>query len=608
MTGLCGWFGDRRDEHAGATLGAMLSAGPTQPAQPVQQTSTRAGLAVFGGVARPQLVEVDGMLLALAGHARWCESNQRLADPATIARALRARGKDALKDLQGDFALAAWDEQRERGLLAIDRIGAHQIVYGRSGSTLVFASNLDMLRGHPGIRSSLSSQGIFDYLYFHVSPGPKTVFDGLMRLPVGHCLEFGEGAPAEPTPYWTANYEEDTSRSTPALEREFLDLLLASVKEAADGAPSGAFLSGGTDSSTVSGMLSRAGNGPAQTFSIGFDAEGYDEMAYARIAAKHYGCAHHEYYVTPKDVVDAVPKIAAWYDQPFGNASAIPAYYCARLAQQHGITRLLAGDGGDELFGGNERYGKQHLLGLYQRVPAALRRGLIEPLLLALPAEGGLAPLRKLRSYVEQARPPMPLRYQSYNLLSYLGHASVFTPDFLASIDAAHPLALLVDAHTPYAKTNLINQMLAIDMRFVLADGDLPKVTQMCALAGVDVTFPLLDDRLLAFAEHLPAPLKLRGTQLRWFFKHALRDFLPPAVITKQKHGFGLPVGTWLIDYKPLLDLACASIDGLRSRGIVQPRFIDELLDKRLREHATYFGNMVWVLMMLGLWLESRNL
>ena len=113
---------------------------------------------------------------------------------------------------------------------------------------------------------------------------------------------------------------------------------------------------------------------------------------------------------------------------------------------------------------------------------------------------------------------------------------------------------------------------------------------------------------ILKGAEHLPAPLKLRGTQLRWFFKHALRDFLPPAVITKQKHGFGLPVGTWLIDYKPLLDLAWASIDGLRSRGIVQPRFIDELLDKRLREHATYFGNMVWVLMMLGLWLESRNL
>jgi asparagine synthase (glutamine-hydrolysing) len=479
-------------------------------------------------------------------------------------------------------------------------------MYGRSGAALVFGSSLDCVTGYPGMRRELTPQGLFDYLYYHVSPGPQTVLAGLMRLPAGHCIEFGGSGAGTATPYWTMQFDERPGRSLAELEREFLALVETSVRDAAQGASTGAFLSGGTDSSTVSGMLGRTGM-PARTFSIGFDAAGYDEMSYARIAAKHFGCEQHEYYVTPQDVVDAVPRIAASYDQPFGNASAIPTYYCARFAREHGITRLLAGDGGDELFGGNERYGKYYLLGLYQHVPAALRRGLLEPLLLGLPTDR-VPLMRKLRSYVEQARPPMPKRYTSYNLLTYLGHENVLTPEFLASVDTQHPEALLAEAHAPYADASLINQMLGIDLRFILADGDLPKVTHMCDLAGVDVAFPLLDERVIDFSSQLASDLKLRRTQLRWFFKHALRNFLPPEIITKQKHGFGLPVGTWLVGHKPLYDLAVDSIGPLRRRNIVRQAFLDELLSKRLHEHPAYFGTMVWILMMLGIWLESRKL
>ena len=580
--------------------------------QPVVACESRqaplAEMAVFGGMARPRIVEVNGVLLAAAGHPRLRGGDGVATDLAALALAIQARGKDVLSAIGGDFSLAAWDTRSQRGLLAVDRIGVHQLVYARVGDALAYASTLDMLRTFPGVRTQLSTQGLFDYLYYHVCPGPQTIFTDLLRLAPGHCIEFGAGGASQPSAYWNMRFIEAQNPNPEALEREFVSLLETAVKESSEGESCGAFLSGGTDSSTISGMLSRVGGGPARTFSIGFDVKGYDEMEYARIAAKHFGCEHHEYYVTPTDVVDALPKIAALYDQPFGNASAIPTYYCAKFARGHGVARLLAGDGGDELFGGNERYGKQHLLSLYRRVPAALRSALIEPLLLSVPGAQRVPLVRKLRSYVEQARPPMPQRYESYNLLLHLGTESVFTPQFLASIDTKHPNQLLDEAFAPYADASLVNQMLGIDIRFVLADGDLPKVTRMCELADVDVAFPLLDERLVEFSQKLPADLKLRGTELRWFFKHALRDFLPPEVITKQKHGFGLPVGAWLVDHRPLFDLAVDSIGLLRQRGIVQPRFLDELIGTRLREHPAYYGTMVWILMMLGLWLDSRKL
>jgi asparagine synthase (glutamine-hydrolysing) len=608
MKGFCGWFSEQKTNGADATLRRMLAAGKAPLADATLMGGEHAGFGVFGAPARPSISEVDGVFMILAGHPMLRGASRRVASPTELVQMLRANGKGALAGIGGDFAMAAWDSDRRRGWLAVDRIGVHHLVYARSGRALAFASNLDLLCGYPGVDRQISEQGIFDYLFYHVSPGPGTVFKGLHRVAPGHCIEFGSDFSSEPSAYWTVQFKEEHRPSADLLKDEFVTLMQDSVKEAASGASTGAFLSGGTDSSTVCGMLARVSEEPPRTFSIGFDVRGYDEMEYARIAAKHFGCRHHEYYVTPKDVVGAIPKIAAAYDQPFGNASAVPTYYCANFAREHGVTRLLAGDGGDELFGGNERYAKHHLLGMYQRIPAILRKSLIEPILLDSPLGGAAAPLRKLRSYVEQARPPMPRRYESYNLLNHLGITNVFTAEFLALVDSKHPHRLMVEAHAPYADVSLINQMLAIDMRFILADGDLPKVTRMCELAGVDVVFPILNDRLIEFSQKLPANMKLRGTKLRWFFKHALRDFLPPAVITKQKHGFGLPVGAWLVDHKPLLDLAADGIALLRDRGIVQPRFIDELFSTRLREHAAYFGNMVWILMMLGLWLQSRKL
>jgi asparagine synthase (glutamine-hydrolysing) len=581
----------------------MLSAGAA-PAAGVVRHRTEA---TFGADSDERLVDCDGLILAFTGHPRVWTTQGWNSDPVAIAKAFRATGADALRAVRGDFALAAWDTEKAQGLLAVDRIGVRQLVYARTRGGLAFASTLDMLLKHPDVPRELSDQAIFDYLYFHVCPAPQTIYRGLARIPPGHYVAFGSSTAPHPRPYWSMRFEEDASSDFESLRSRFIETVQAAVSIAASDAACGSFLSGGTDSSTVSGMLGRARGTPAKTFSIGFDAAGYDEMHYARIAASHFGCEHREYYVMPADVVATAPKIAAYYDQPFGNASAVPTYFCAKLAREHGVHRLLAGDGGDELFGGNERYARQWLLGLYHRLPKAVRSFLIEPLVLSTPLFRSVPGLRKVYSYVEQASMPMPNRYESRALLTHLGPENVLTPEFLAAINRDHPHQLMLEAHEPFAGCSLVNQMLGIDLRFTLADNDLPKVTRMCELAGVDVVFPLLDEDVVELSARLPADFKLRGTRLRWFFKEALRDFLPNEIIRKKKHGFGLPVGTWLTNHPPLLELASAAVDTLRVRGIVRASFVDDLRQRLLPAHPAYYGTMMWILMMLALWLDAKR-
>ncbi|HEU4854020.1 MAG TPA: asparagine synthase C-terminal domain-containing protein, partial [Nitrosospira sp.] len=343
------------------------------------------------------------------------------------------------------------------------------------------------------------------------------------------------------------------------------------------------------------GILGEVTGKPARTYSIGFDASGYDEMEYARIAARHFATRHQEYYVTPDDIVTAIPQIAAIFDQPFGNSSAIPAYYCASMAKADGLGMMLGGDGGDELFGGNVRYAKQHLFSLYEQAPSLLRKGIIEPLVFGFPGGAALPPIRKARSYVEQASIPMPARTETYNLLERYGHREVFTPEFLDTVNPGYPASLLSEIYHQGNARSLINRMLAFDRKFTLADNDLPKVAKACELAGMDVAFPLISDEIVAFSLRLEPHLKLKGTKLRYFFKEALRGFLPDDIIAKQKHGFGLPFGVWLQTHKPLQTLAADSLSDLKSRNIVRSNFIDKLLDQHLDEHAGYHGTMVWV-------------
>lgn len=543
-----------------------------------------------------------------------CIGTPRFADAAlqTIAstkgvatawiEAVTQRGASAANSATGDFAVAVRTAAGQT-FLAVDRFSTHSLCWTMSGNELRFAERADELAPD---RNDIDPQAVYDYLYFHAIPSPRTIFKNIFRLPAAHALWFENGQ-VTITPYWTPAFSEIRRPDFNALKHRFHELLQQSVaRQLDDRRPSACFLSGGTDSSSVAGMIGRVTGQAAASYSIGFEAEGYDEMEYARIAARHFGTQHHEYYVTPADLVRSIPDVAAHYDQPFGNSSALPAYYCARMAEADGVKKILAGDGGDELFGGNTRYAKQRVFEAWHATPVGLRQRVLEPMF----ADSGLfdrIPLvKKGASYVRQARVPMPDRLQTYNLLDRLGAREVLTASFLEQVDRDAPRRHQRETYAQCDATALVNRMLAFDWRYTLAENDLPKVVGTTSLAGLAVGFPLLDSDLMDFSLTLPAEYKLKGLKLRWFFKEALRGFLPDAIITKKKHGFGLPFGVWVARDAALKKLAKESLHGLVERGLMNRGFVENLFNEHLHEHLGYYGEIIWISMMLEQWLRAK--
>lgn len=516
-------------------------------------------------------------------------------------KAYERHGIKAPQSIAGDFAVAM---QTADGavFMAVDRFAIRSLCYREVNGQLLFAERADELADES---SDIDNQAIFDYFYSHVIPSPRTIFKGVFRLPPGHYALYAKGLLIV-APYWTPTFVEPGNVSFEQLREEFRSLLKNAVSRQLDSGKAACFLSGGTDSSTVAGMIGVAHGSPAATYAIGFEAEGYDEMAFARIAARHFNTEHHEYYVTPDDLVRSIPMVAASYDQPFGNSSALPAYYCAKMAKEDGVTTMLAGDGGDELFGGNSRYAKQRIFNAYRHLPSLLQKGILEPLF-SLPGMDQMPLLKKGNSYIEQARIPMPDRLKLYNLITRLGVDQVLTSEFLHAVNLHAPLELQRQVWSSALTDNLTNRELAYDWRFTLAESDLPKVCGTTRLAGVNVGFPMLDDELLAFSLRLPVDYKLKGLKLRWFFKEALRGFLPDEIIVKKKQGFGLPFGVWLTRQDALRKLARESVEGLVERRVLRGRFVEQLFNKHLQEHPGYYGEMIWISMMLEQWLQRHQ-
>jgi asparagine synthase (glutamine-hydrolysing) len=551
------------------------------------------GLSLCWDARRADCASSGGIVAMTLGRARprandgeavrWIEQYRRVGD-------------DAPKALDGGYAVALIDIARRRALLLVDRFSIETLCYAAQGSVLRFA---DAACDVPGSRREIDAQAIYDYLYFHVIPSPQTVYRDVRRLPPAHALvASAEGA--QLSCYWHGQFVENDRSDLAGRRTRFVDLVRQSVATEADEPATACFLSGGTDSSTVAGMLARLRGEPVHAYSIGFASAGYDEIAYARIAARHFGLVHHEHYLTADDLCAAIPAMARSFDQPFGNSSVLAAYYCGLRAREDGFTRMLAGDGGDELFGGNSRYALQKALELYHGLPSGLR-AVVEPLA-ERPAFRKVPGLRQLGGYVRHARVPMPDRMNNFLPLPQL-ERELFEPAFRDAIDTRKPLEQQRATWRACDAASLVNRMLCYDWKFTLADSDLPKVRSATQLAGVSVGYPLLSHALTDFSLALPPEWKLRRLKLRWFFKDALRGFLPSATLRKRKHGFGLPFGPWLLQHAPLRRLAEQSLAGIAQRGIVRPAFVDDLMTTLVPRAPGYYGEMVWLLMMLEQWL-----
>lgn len=556
-------------------------------------------VAAYSPFDNVQLASEDNVVAVLIGRPR--KGREEAAQ--VLVQSFPREGEAALKKLHGSYVGTVFNLLSGQGCAFVDRVGTWPLYYATLPSGgFAYSTRMDVLH-RLGVARDHCPQALYDYLYFHVIPGPQTIYEGIRSLRPGRVAMYRKEV--EERRYWQLTYQEDSTGNFDDLKQELFCVLESSVDHAADGEV-GAFLSGGTDSSTVTGMLGKVRDRSPRTFSIGFDEPGYDELDFARTSGKYFDAEMHEYKVTPEDIVDAIPRIAQAYEQPFGNSSAVPTYFCARMAAETGVNRLLAGDGGDELFAGNTRYAKQHVFHAYsQLLPEGLRQRLVEPLLMG--SLGRLPGFSKLRSYVSQAKIPMPERMETYNLLERLGGELVLTEDFLSQIDRRHPLRTLEAAYTDSNAGTLLNRMLTLDYQITLADNDLQKVGRMCALAGVEVAYPLLDDEMVAFAGRVPPEMKLKGNKLRWFFKSAVSDFLPPEVLSKKKQGFGLPFGPWLTRHPGLSELVGDSLSDLRKRGLVRNELIDRLSNELVSDHPGYYGTLVWVLVMLEQWFAANK-
>lgn len=572
------------------------------------RVATGPSTAIFAGGWATYYQGGDGICVAGAAHlvdgpglAAEAMSRHPLE---SVAAVYRAHGPQGLGRLRGQFCLAIHDEPANRLVLMTDRFTTWPIYYAERPGGVIFGSRLSGLPAR--LRARIEPQAILEYMLYTVVPSPRTPYVGVRKLPPAHVL-IAERSGISVVPYWDMSYPEARNGKAEdwahQLRAEIEKAVRRSVAAEDSSAEIGAFLSGGTDSSTIAGMITSITRQPVRTFSIGYTEAGYDELEYAHAASSWFGTKQHQHLLEPAEAFAALAQIVAYYEEPFGNASALPTYSCARLARENGVQVLFAGDGGDELFAGNERYRTHKIFSLYQRIPKPLRTRLTDPLLLSLP--DGLPLLGQARRYVRRSNIPNPRRFYSYDLMLSASLENLLAPAFLDAVEPDHLLAT-AEAHfnRPASPTTELNRMMYLDLKLAIADNDVRKVSGMAELAGIEVRYPFLDAELAEFSGRIPSDLKLHGLQKRYIFKRALADFLPPKVLNKPKHGFGAPIAVWMKHDARWRELVADLLHDRRTRerGYFLPSVLDALWSQHQGEQSSYYGDLMWPVLMLELW------
>ena len=525
-----------------------------------------------------------------------------------LLSALIRRGPAVVAELRGEFALAFWDGRTRSLHLATDRFRVQSLLAANRSAQYLFASRMAALLASP-VRFSpnVDPAALLDVVASSVIATPRTIFREVEKIPPGHRVTV-RGGSAVSEPYWDLDFTQSDGASPERLAadtREALDAAVADrLRADLPRDRFGAFLSGGIDSSTITGLLTRQRGAPVRSFSIGFGEERFNELHYARVAAAAFGSRHTEYFVTPADTAAALDAVADSFDEPFGNASAIPTYYCAKIAREHGVETLYAGDGGDELFAGNERYATGRVFDRYARVPAFIRKPLLTP---AITAAGTLFPLPlfvKAKKYVQRASLTPAERLVSYAFWNVIPPHAFASADLLAGARDYRHSAMVIRHHDGARAGTELDRQLYLDLKITISDNDLFKVTRMCERAGVAVRFPFLDERVVDVAQRVPARLKMKGGELRTFFKDAYAGLLPLEIRQKQKHGFGLPISLWLRTDPTLHEAMRDLVLGERSRrrGYFQPAALEDLVRRHAEDPTPYYGTVLWNLMVIELW------
>lgn len=538
-------------------------------------------------------------IVATLGEVRGYQQDRQQNDANTLLAIINDDFSSYYSKIAGFFGAVIIDKSSDNIYLVSDHMGSVGLYYHQAGGEINISNTLSQMN----VSSfEINPQAIFNYCYFHCIPAPITIYRDVFKVEAGHQVSINAQGDVESELLYQPQYNY-SSEPDQALYQQCQTLVAQAVKRHA-GSQSGAFLSGGLDSSTVAGMLAKE-QPHAKTFSIGFDEKQYDETAYALITAEHFKTDHQVLKLQSEALIKNFKQIAGYFDEPFGNSSAMAAFACASFAKEHGVTRMLAGDGGDEIFAGNERYAKQKVFEHYTNSPKIVQQAL-----------SGLfchTPLQKLpigskaASYIRQAKEGLPDRLESYNFVNRFELSTMFEDEFLAQVDVKQPLAQKRQRYQQAKSDNPIEQMLFLDWKFTLADNDLVKVSKMCEMAGVEVRYPLLEKELVDFTTTLSPDQKLPKQQLRDFYKKAFGDFLAPETLAKSKHGFGLPFGAWMKQSDELMSLAKSALERLGQRKIIKPQFIEQALTMHQSDHADYYGELVWIFVVLELWLEAHQ-
>lgn len=569
----------------------------------------------------PSLVlpgQKEGEAGVIGGSKHW----RGHSDTETLLAGFNAWGIEAaVRKAAGMFAFAVWDKHDRTLTLGRDRLGEKPLYYGWQGDTFLFSSELKALKAHPRFCAVIDRNALALLMRHSYIPAPYSIYQGIAKLQPG-CLLTVSLNQREPrvTPYWQGRQvvEDGLARPFAGSASEAVDALELLLKDAvgqqmvAD-VPLGAFLSGGVDSSTVVALMQAQSSRPVRTFSIGFHEKRYNEAQHAKTVAHYLGTDHTEWYVTPQDALDVIPRLSNLYDEPFADSSQIPTFLVSQMARQH-VTVSLSGDAGDELFGGYNRYVLgQRLWGKLSLLPPWLRQRLSNLLtgvspgvwnrlfdvlqLVFSPAlvQSNISDRLQKGANVMAARNPAELYYMLVSHWSQQSEQLV--------LGAIEPLTALTDSARQVKTDHFIHQMMALDMLSYLPDDILTKVDRAAMSVSLETRVPFLDHRIVEFAWCLPLHYKLRNGVGKWVLRQVLYKYVPRELIERPKMGFGVPIDAWLRG--PLRDWAEALLDESRLRregylnpGPVQQKWAEHLSGKRNWQYH------LWDVLMFQAWLE----